>query len=95
MATLAPPSSSDEPIWNAWLSAFHAPALAIARGSRLSPAYRDGRPMAATALMTLFFDPGRANCPGLQVPDPKRPASGKPRPRVTQNDERPAGRAGP
>lgn len=28
--TLAPPSVGDEPIWNAWLAAFHAPALAIA-----------------------------------------------------------------
>ena len=27
---IAPPACSDAPIWNAWLSAFHAPALAIA-----------------------------------------------------------------
>lgn len=71
------------------------PAARTDAAIRPSPACRDARPMAATALLTDFFDPGHTHCPGSQVPDPKRPAAGKPRPRVTQNDERPAGRAGP
>lgn len=62
---------------------FDATALAIARGSRLTPAYRDGQPFAAKALLTLFFDPGRASCPGLQVPDPQRPGTRRPTPRVS------------
>lgn len=42
---------------------FDAAALAIARNSRLAPAYRGGEPVAATALLTLRFDPATANCP--------------------------------
>lgn len=42
---------------------FDSAALAIARNSRLAPAYRDGEPVAATALLTLRFDPATANCP--------------------------------
>ena len=52
---------------------FDATALAIARGSRLSPAYRDGQPIAATALLTLRFDPARATCPNLRNPTATRP----------------------
>ncbi len=61
---------------------FDGTALAIARGSRLTPAYRDGQAIAATALLTLFFDPAEATCPGNQSPDRDQPAS-RPAPRVT------------
>jgi TonB family protein len=64
---------------------FDATALAIARGSRLSPAYRDGQPMAAKALLTLNFDPERATCPGSLQPDRDPPAGKRPAPRVTMN----------
>jgi protein TonB len=71
---------------------FDDTALAIARGSRLSPAYRDGQPIAATALLTLFFDPARANCPGSpERSDP--PARSRPPPKVTRVDEQPGDRA--
>lgn len=69
---------------------FDATALAIARGSRLSPAYRDGMPIPATALLTLRFDPARATCPGTQEPDRESPAGKRPSPRVTRHDERQA-----
>ncbi len=66
---------------------FDATALAIARGSRLSPAYRDAQPMAATALLTLHFDPDRATCPdSLQRERDPSPAR-RPPPRVTRHDE--------
>ena len=71
---------------------FDATALAIARGSRLSPAYRDGLPIAATALLTLRFDPARATCPNLRDPDRDSPAGKRPPPRVTRHDEKPARR---
>ena len=57
---------------------FDEAALAIARGSRLSPAYRDGQPIAAIALLTLFFDPERATCPNLRRPDREPPVSRSP-----------------
>ena len=72
---------------------FDRTALAVARGSRLSPAYRDGQPIAATALLTLHFAPERATCPGMQTPDREPPAGNRPPPRVTQHDERPVPRA--
>jgi TonB family protein len=71
---------------------FDATALAIARGSRLSPAYRDGLPIPATALLTLRFDPARATCPNLQDPDRDSPARQRPPQRVTRHDEKPARR---
>jgi len=85
---------------------FDQAALAIARGSRLSPAYRDGLAVAAKALLTLHFDPARATCPNAEGPDrdpsiPK-PGTRRPPPRVTQggegagaHDERRRGRAEP
>jgi TonB family protein len=79
---------------------FDQAALAIARGSRLSPAWRDGQPIAATALLTLRFDPARATCPNRPGPD-REPARKQPPPRVTkesvvpEHDERPACRAEP
>ena len=69
---------------------FDATALAIARGSRLSPAYRDGMPIPATALLTLRFDPARATCPGMQEPDRESPPGKRPPLRVTRHDERQA-----
>ncbi len=74
---------------------FDATALAIARGSRLSPAYRDGLPIPATALLTLRFDPARATCPNLRDPDREPPAGRNPAPRVTRHDERQACRVEP
>jgi TonB family protein len=73
---------------------FDQTALAIARGSRLSPAYRDGTPIPATALLTLRFDPARATCPNLQERD-GTPAGKRPPPRVTGHDEKPGSRAEP
>jgi len=72
---------------------FDRTALAIARGSRLSPAYRDGQPMAATALLTLFFDPEQATCPGVHAPERDAPPARGPQPRVGHHDERPVPRA--
>ena len=72
---------------------FDATALAVARASRLSPAYRDGQPIAATALLTLFFDPEKATCPNLRSPDRDQPPPYRPEPRVTRHDERPSCRA--
>ena len=71
---------------------FDATALTIARGSRLSPAWRDGQPMAATALLTLHFDPQRATCPNMRTPD-REPPPKRPQPRVTRHDEGSATRA--
>ena len=72
---------------------FDATALAVARASRLSPAYRDGQPIAATALLTLFFDPEKATCPNLRSPERDKPPPYRPEPRVTRHDERPSYRA--
>ena len=72
---------------------FDRSALVIAKASRMTPSYREGQPQAAIALLTLFFDPDKASCPGSLVPDPKRPAKGRPPPAVSGHDERPAGRA--
>lgn len=72
---------------------FDGTALAIARGSRLSPAWRDGQPMAATALLTLFFDPEQATCPGVHSPERDAPPARRPQPRVGRHDERPVSRA--
>ena len=69
---------------------FDATALAIARGSRLSPAYRDSYPVAATALLALRFDPAHATCPGQADPDREPRPSARPPPRVTQHVEIPA-----
>jgi len=66
---------------------FDATALTIARGSRLSPAYRDAQPMAATALLTLSFDPDRATCPDSLQPDRDQSPARRPPPRVTRHDE--------
>lgn len=72
---------------------FDKSALTIARASRMTPAYRSGQPIAAIALLTLFFDPNQATCPGSLPPDPKRPTQGRPPPAVSRHDESPADRA--
>ncbi len=72
---------------------FDGTALTIARGSRLSPAYRDGQPKAATALLTLIFDPEQATCPGVHAPERDAPPARRPQPRVGRHDERPVPRA--
>jgi TonB family protein len=72
---------------------FDRSALAIAKASRMTPAYRDGQPFAAIALLTIFFDPDQASCPGSLKPDHKRPKLGGTSPSVSGHDERPAGRA--
>jgi len=73
---------------------FDATARAIARGSRLSPAWRDGQPMAATALLTLDFDPEKATCPGGLGPERDQGPAPRPQPRVSRVDEWPAARGG-
>jgi TonB family protein len=73
---------------------FDATARTIARGSRLSPAWRDGQPMAATALLTLFFDPEKATCPGGLGPQQDQGPAPRPQPRVSRVDEWPARRGG-
>ena len=72
---------------------FDETALAIAHGSKLSPAWRDGQPMAATALLTLLFDPQQATCPGVHSPERDPPPARRPQPRVGRHDERPVPRA--
>ena len=72
---------------------FDRSALVIAKASRMTPSYREGQPQAALALLTLFFDSNKASCPGSLLPDPQRPAKGRPPPAVSGHDERPAGRA--
>ena len=69
---------------------FDQAALAIARGSRLSPAYQDGQPVPATALLALPFDPERATCPNQKGPDREQRPANRPPPRVTRRDESPA-----
>ncbi len=66
---------------------FDDTALAVARASRLTPAYRNGQPIAAIALLTLFFDPEKATCPNSRSPDRNPPPSYRPEPRVTRHDE--------
>lgn len=48
-------------------------ALAVARNSRLAPAYRGGVAISATALFTLRFEPDAARCPGADTEDPRNP----------------------
>ena len=62
---------------------FDRAALEIARGSRLTPAYRDGMPVPAAALLALRFDPATATCPNRPERDREAPASKRPPPRVT------------
>ena len=50
------------------------------------------KPIPATALLTRRFDPARATCPNLRVPDRDSPAGQRPPSRVTRHDEKPARR---
>jgi TonB family protein len=63
---------------------FDETALAVARNSRMAPAYRGGVPIASTALLTLRFTPDEAHCGAGYgeggVPLPTRSA---PAPRVS------------
>lgn len=69
---------------------FDKAALTIARASRLTPAYRDGLAIEAVALLTLFFDPARATCPGSRSPDRDTAPPYRPAPRVTRTMKGPA-----
>jgi TonB family protein len=59
---------------------FDETALAVARNSRMAPAYRGGVPIGATALLTMHFEPDEAHCgagrghDGLQLPGRSAPA---------------------
>jgi acetylserotonin N-methyltransferase len=53
---ISAPTSSDGPIWNVWLAAFHAPALAIADEIGLFPSLRDGPLDAAQVAEKLAID---------------------------------------
>jgi TonB family protein len=61
---------------------YEATALAIARNSRLEPAYRGGVPIAATALLTLRFEPDETRCGNGDTGEPRAPAPGRATPRV-------------
>ncbi|MGH8250916.1 MAG: energy transducer TonB [Steroidobacteraceae bacterium] len=71
---------------------FDQTALAVARASRLTPAYRDGQPIAATGLLTLHFDAALATCPGVRSPE-REPPPRRPTPKVGRHDESPVSRA--
>lgn len=57
-------------------------ALAVARNSRMEPAYQGGVPIAATGLLTLRFEPDETRCGSGDPSDPRAPARGQPAPRV-------------
>ncbi len=71
---------------------FDASALAIARRSRIAPAWRDGHPVAATGLLTLGFSPDSSSCPEAGSPDGRSSPRRSPTPRVSSVDA--TGRAG-
>ena len=74
---------------------FDETALEIARGSRLSPAYRYVIPLPATALLALRCESESASCSIRPDPDGDAPSRKRPPPRVTQAtryDERKASR---
>jgi TonB family protein len=71
---------------------FQETALAVARASRLTPAYRDGQPIAATGLLTLYFDAAQATCPGVRSPERDSPPR-RPPPQAGAHDETPFHRA--
>jgi protein TonB len=61
---------------------YDATALAVARNSRMAPAYRLGTAIAARGLLTLRFTPDDAHCGG-DSGDPRSPSRGAPAPRVS------------
>jgi len=63
---------------------FDTAALIIAHASRMVPAWRGGEPIAASALLTLRFEPDAAHCPDADPADPRSPAGRRaPAPRVS------------
>lgn len=62
---------------------FDATALAIARRSRVAPAWQDGHPVAATGLLTLNFSPDEGSCPDTAPPDGRAAPRRSPAPRVS------------
>jgi TonB family protein len=58
-------------------------ALAVAHGSRIPPARRGGEAIAATALLTLRFEPDAARCGGQSPAEPPGPVRRAPVPRVS------------
>jgi TonB family protein len=63
---------------------FNETALAVARNSRMAPAYLGGVPVAATALLTLRFEPDEAHCgAGGREGDGPQPSRRAPQPRVS------------
>jgi TonB family protein len=58
-------------------------ALAVARSSRIPPAWRGGVPIASTGLLTLRFEPDAERCGGLSPAEPQGPARRAPAPRVS------------
>ncbi|MCU0975090.1 MAG: energy transducer TonB [Steroidobacteraceae bacterium] len=67
---------------------FDATALAIARRSRIAPAWRDGHPVAATGLLTLAFSPDSSSCPDAGSSDRHSAPRPSPTPRVSGARER-------
>lgn len=63
---------------------FDASALAIARRSRVAPAWRDGHPVAATGLLTLGFSPDSSSCPEAGSSDGRSSPRRAPTPRVSR-----------
>lgn len=62
---------------------YDATALAVARNSRVAPAYRHGTAIAATGLLTLRFTPDDARCGSGSPGDSHAPPRAAPAPRVT------------
>lgn len=67
---------------------YDATALAVARNSRLEPAYRGGVPIAATGLLTLRFEPDQTRCGAGEPGDPRAPGRGPATPRVSSRGGR-------
>lgn len=67
---------------------YDAAALAVARNSRLEPAYRGGVAIGATGLLTLRFAPDDARCGTGEPGDPRTPGRGPATPRVSSRDAR-------
>jgi len=62
---------------------YDAMALAVARNSRIPPAWRGGVPIAATGLLTLRFEPDAARCGGQGPGETQAPLRRAPVPKVS------------
>jgi protein TonB len=70
---------------------FDETALAVARNSRMAPAYRGGVSIAARALLTLRFEPDEAYCgAGRRGDDARMPTRSAPQPRVSASGKSPS-----